>query len=424
MKKGVALIAILVVLIAEIVALSVYASVNTDFTQDAVEINSVVKSVERDFDNLNNHVNETSLDYVVIGADNSVLYRTNKGLSEDLNAAIRHRDTIIDIVTDGEIKGKVVIFNTAEEIFLRQRKTAIIVLSALLGVQTLLCALYTLYLYISIIKPFYKLKGFAERVAEGNLDIPLAMDRGNVFGAFSESFDIMRSELKKARIAEAEAQKSKKELVAKLSHDIKTPVASIKAASEVGQALASDRKIKDNYTEIIRKTDQITALVGNLFTATLEELQKLTVSPTFICSRELSELINNADYLHKANKFDIPECLIFADRECLQQVFDNIFANSYKYANTEIAVDIFLEDGYLAVETEDNGGGVDEEELPLLKEKFKRGSNAKNIDGAGLGLYISEYFMREMGGRLTVENGKNGLKVVVFISLEGGKSAD
>ncbi len=68
---------------------------------------------------------------------------------------------------------------------------------------------------------------------------------------------------------------------------------------------------------------------------------------------------------------------------------------------------------------EDYGGGVREEELPLLKEKFKRGSNAKRVEGAGLGLYISDYFMREMGGELAIANGGHGLKVSVSISISG-----
>jgi signal transduction histidine kinase len=62
---------------------------------------------------------------------------------------------------------------------------------------------------------------------------------------------------------------------------------------------------------------------------------------------------------------------------------------------------------------------VDEEELPLLKEKFRRGSNAGNREGAGLGLYISDYFMREMGGELLVENGEEGLRVTVVIRQSG-----
>ena len=78
---------------------------------------------------------------------------------------------------------------------------------------------------------------------------------------------------------------------------------------------------------------------------------------------------------------------------------------------------------FLAVSIEDEGGGVSAEELPLLKEKFRRGSNAQHMEGAGLGLYISDYFMREMGGELGVENGEHGLKVSVGILL-GGKNPD
>lgn len=136
-------------------------------------------------------------------------------------------------------------------------------------------------------------------------------------------------------------------------------------------------------------------------------------------STELGGILTSADYFHKAQIPDIPECMIYADKLRLQQVFDNIFANSYKYANTEIEVKSALENGKLSVEIEDFGGGVSAEELPLLNEKFKRGSNTDGIDGAGLGLYISDRFMTEMKGELKIENGERGLKITVFISLSG-----
>ncbi len=270
-----------------------------------------------------------------------------------------------------------------------------------------------------MIRPFSKLKGFAERVACGNLDIPLEMDKHNLFGAFTESFDIMRSELKKARISEAKANESKKELVAKLSHDIKTPVASIKAVSEVGLAMTNNEKDKINYSQIINKSDQINTLVTNLFSATLEELKKLTVAPTNIESKKVKTLLENADYLHRAIIPNIPECLVYVDSLRLQQVFDNIFANSYKYANTKITIEIQKNEKYIDIIIEDFGGGVLSEELPILIEKYKRGSNSVNTDGAGLGLYISDFFMKEMEGKLKVENGMHGLKVIVSLCLSG-----
>ncbi len=368
---------------------------------------------------MDQHKNTTALDYIVLDESGNLLYKTKSGLSESVNAAITHRDTILDITINDTTVGKVIIYNDGMHTLQSQKQTAIIVLSVAIVVSGGICIGYAVYMYYTMIRPFRKLKGFAERIAGGNLDIPLEMDRRNLFGAFTESFDIMRSELKKARLAEAQAQQSKKELVAKLSHDIKTPVASIKAVSEIGLAVTNNEKDEANYTHIIVKADQINTLVTNLFSATLEELQQLTVTPTSIDSKQVKVILENADYLHRATIPDIPECLVYADGLRLQQVFDNIFANSYKYAETEITVTAQKADNYIAIIIEDYGGGVLTEELPALKEKFKRGSNAENSDGAGLGLYISDYFMKEMQGELNIENSEHGLKVTVTLALSG-----
>lgn len=419
MRKQAFLIGVLLVLIAEIITLIVFATQTPDFTQDTVAVNEVMQSVTEDFNDLEEHKNSTALDYVVLDESGSILFKTKAGLSESLNAAIAHGDTILDIKTDGGAVGKVIIFNDGAQNLQSQKQTVITVLSVAIAINGAICIGYAVYMHLTVVRPFFKLKGFAERIAGGNLDVPLEMDKHNIFGAFTESFDIMRAELKKARIAEAKATASKKELVAKLSHDIKTPVANIKAVSEVGLAVSADKKNRANYTQIIGKADQINTLVTNLFTATLEELQQLNVTPSNLESGQIKAMLENADYLHKANIPDIPECLIYADALRLQQVFDNVFANSYKYAKTEVSVAAEKDCNSVKIIIEDFGGGVPAEELPTLKEKYKRGQNAANIEGAGLGLYISDYFMKEMRGSLITENGKHGFKVTVSLALSG-----
>lgn len=436
MKKRKLLTCLSLIFALELIALIIFAAQDTRHLQDMAAVNEILHSVQNDWDAMEQHNNQTALDYVILDKEGTVLFRTGEGLSESINAAVRHRDTILTVETDHTVAGRLIIYNDSALFLQSQKERIIIFLSAALFLQCCICVGYIIYLDRIVVRPFDQLKGFAERIAEGNLDIPLTMDRHNLFGAFTESFDIMRSELKRARIAEAEANTSKKELVAKLSHDIKTPVASIKAASEVGVALTDDGKIKDNYTQIIHKTDQINMLITNLFTATLEELRQLSVAPADVESRELYAILESADYLHRtghphpsrhtapdilppAYRPDIPDCLLYADKLRLQQVFDNIFANSYKYANTGIEVTVQRTGGFLTVSIEDYGGGVNPEELPLLKEKFKRGSNAGAIEGAGLGLYISDFFMQEMQGNLILQNGENGLKVIVMIALSG-----
>ena len=390
-------------------SLILFANHDIDNTQDAVLVNEAVQSVRMDWDNMENHRNQTLLDYAVLDVDGSVLFKSKSDLSESINEAVIHRDTILDIQVDDLVVGKIIIYNESARQLWRWKQGMIFIILAGSLMQCGICAGYYVYLNSSIIKPFQELKGFAERIAGGNLDTPMEMDRHNIFGAFTESFDIMRSELKKSRKAEAKANADKRELVAKLSHDIKTPVASIKAASEVGAALTDNEKQKDNYVQIIRKADQINTLITNLFTAALEELKQLSVAPKDMESREIKTLLINADYLRRTEVPDIPECIIYIDKLRLQQVFDNIFANSYKYAGTNIKTEIYLDNKRLAISIEDYGGGIDRDEVLIIKEKYRRGSNVKDVEGAGLGIYISDYFMREMKGELILENVNIGM---------------
>lgn len=404
---------------AELAALLSFARWEADDAQDAVLVNDAVQTVQADWEEMGRHKNRTRLDYVVIDLDGNVLFQTRPGLSRSVNEAVRHWDMAMDVAVGGAVVGKVLIHNDSARLFWDRKEKTTLFLAGAVVLQCIACIGYFFYVSQAIQKPFRRLKGFAERIAGGNLDIPLEMDRQNVFGAFTESFDMMRSELKKARRAEAEANACKRELVAKLSHDIKTPVASIQAASEVGAALAADERARESYTQIMQKAGQINALVTNLFASALEELEQLSVSPAELDGRTIKTLLQQADYLHRAAIPAVPACRVSADGLRLQQVFDNLFSNSYKYAGTGIEVTAAKEGRFLAVSIEDYGGGVSDSELPLLKQKFVRGKNAKSADGAGLGLFISDSFMKGMGGELSVENGARGLKVTVRVALSG-----
>jgi signal transduction histidine kinase len=297
-------------------------------------------------------------------------------------------------------------------------KIALFVMSLIL-LTVVISVLYYVYLKRRVLDPFKKLKGFAVRVAGGNLDTPLEMDKGNVFGPFTESFDIMREELKASREREEKAVKSRKELVAQLSHDIKTPVSSIKAMTDVMSLTASEED-KVTINAINAKADQIDSLISNLFHATLEELEQLEVKPEDINSTDIVQMIKDADYLNKIEKLDIKDAVVFADRLRLNQVLNNIIFNSYKYADTMINVTSRFENAgskYLFIEIADKGPGVPEEELEMITQKFKRGSNAGNKDGSGLGLYISDYLMNKMEGCLTVRNTGDGFAVEIGIKI-------
>ena len=415
MKKTMIVVAFILTLVIEIAAGLYLTSQIRDLEMDPVKVNECMYSVTENFGNTEAY--DRSLDYVVIDTAGNVLFRTREGLSESVNAAIRDRGLILDLVLDGQPAGKVIFYYGMRDqiaAFKRMLLTGLIVISIL---QVVLLVLWYIYYRRTILRPFKDLNQFAERVAQGNLDLPLPMDKGHVFGAFSESFDLMRAELKKARAAEKKASDDKKEMVAKLSHDIKTPVASIKSTSEIGLEVTKEERTRKMFGVINDKTDQIKTLVDNLFNSSVQDITEIAVNPGMQPSSVLTGLIERADYLNRVNAFEIPACNVFADKLRLQQVFDNIFMNSYKYADTEIEVSSQIAGDYLVIRFRDRGPGVLEEELPLLTEKYRRGSNASDQDGAGLGLYLTDYFLEKMDGQLGLKNADPGFEVSVYLRL-------
>ena len=389
-----------------------------------IEINRLLVSLEEDWDSVSSYKDkpiesDSSFDYSVIDTNGNVIFYTRDDIAKSISSATSDYDIIRNIEVDGKVSGYLIVHNPKAELEKQTNmKIALFVMSLIL-LTVVVSVLYYVYLKRRVLDPFKKLKGFAVRVAGGNLDTPLEMDKGNVFGPFTESFDIMREELKASREREEKAVKSRKELVAQLSHDIKTPVSSIKAMTDV-MSLTATEEDKVTINAINAKADQIDSLISNLFHATLEELEQLEVKPEDINSTDIVQMIKDADYQNKIEKLDIKDAVVFADRLRLNQVLNNIIFNSYKYADTVINVTSRFENAgskYLFIEIADKGPGVPEEELEMITQKFKRGSNAGNKDGSGLGLYISDYLMNKMEGSLTVRNTGDGFAVEIGIKI-------
>lgn len=413
MKKSPFIIVLILIFIAEVLMCYFMVTRIKDIKTDPVKVNECMYSISLNYGDASKYNNQ--LDYVIIDNDEKLVYKTRDGLSETINDAIKTRGLILDLTVDGEVVGKV-IFDYSMDQQLEEVKRNIVILFVVVGaLQVVIVVAWYVYIDMKVVKPFKKLNSFATRVAEGNLDLPLTMDKGHVFGEFTEAFDLMRTELKKARAAEKKASDDKKEMVAKLSHDIKTPVASIKSTSEIGFEVTKEERTKEMFNVINVKTDQIKSLVDNLFNSSVQDVTEIAVNPGAYESDYITTLIKNSDYMNKAGGFKIPDCTVYMDKLRMQQVFDNIFMNSYKYADTAMKVSAELQEEYLVIKISDEGPGVKPEELPLLKEKYKRGSNSESKDGAGLGLYLANYFMEKMDGKLELKNLEKGLEAAVYL---------
>jgi len=387
---------------------------------DIVALNDMVKTVEKQWGHISEETfssGDIAQPFSIIDYIGNVIYETAGSHYSNLNDAIKNRDTIIDVKQNNEIVGKVIFHNNEQEMNQQMKSKLLFSMSILFGVVMLFSIVYILYIYRTILKPFQQLQTFAANVARGSFDMPLNMVKNNYFGAFTESFDLLREELGNARQREYESNRSKKELVATLSHDIKTPIASIKAISELMLLKASDEKLMKQVNTIYSKAEQINLLITDMFHATLEELQQLKLSVTEESSEILIEMIENVNYDGRIEYATIPPCIMLSDSLRLQQVIDNVISNAYKYAGTKIMIQSRINFDYLELRITDFGPGISEEQLPLLFNKYYRGPNVEGKSGSGLGLYISKYFMENMGGQISCYNEVNGFTVMLKIKL-------
>ena len=357
--------------------------------------------------------------FFIIDNEGAVRYSSDEGLPENLPAAVRQGFTPIDIVIGSTVMGKALV-ETSPGDAQKEAQVRLIGFTAIAFVLLVaLNVIFLLTLHNALIKPFARLQAFAHKITDGRLDEPLPMDKHNIFGLFTQSFDVMRESLHEARKNQLQAERAKKELIASLNHDVKTPVTSIRLISELLQAGTEDLATLEKLRTIDSKADQIDHLMNDMLHSALEELGELKVTAISEDSGILRELLLDADYLSKVRVGEIPGCLIEIDRARMGQVLGNIIVNSYKYAGTYIDVDCATSGGLLRMDISDYGKGAAPEELELITAKFYRGENAiaSSKEGEGLGLYIAKLLMDKMGGGLEAFNRDGGFTIRLWIRL-------
>lgn len=343
-----------------------------------------------------------------------ILNFSDKEYELKMNELIQASAIVLDYQKDGKFVGKIA-WNEVNGKFESVKSKLMIQIGIIWVILLFGGNLLLISIFIYFIRPFQELQRFSSQIAKGNLDICLPIHKNNFFGAFTESFDIMREELKRAKENEYQANQSKRELVAELSHDIKTPIAAIKATCEVMQIKEKNLDILDKVEVIAAKADTIDRLIGNMFHATLEELEVLRVESLEESSLDVEKIFRELKYYGNiVLQNHIPECLVFMDKLRLEQVIDNIVNNSYKYAGTSIIVCFKELWNGIQIKIKDEGQGVSEEEIILVTEKYYRGSNIKGKTGSGLGLYLSKMFMEQMQGGLECYN-ENGFVAELFL---------
>lgn len=301
------------------------------------------------------------------------------------------------------------------------------VIAALLLTIVLTNVYLTRSLFRHISEPLDTLAAGVARIRDGDLDTPIAYAGADEFKPACDAVDEMASRLKASLEQQQREQQKKQELIAGMSHDLKSPLTSIRAYTEaLLDGVAQDEAAKQRYLQTIHTREaDIETMVNRLF-----EFAKMDVSeyPVRIEPLPLRETLEEAAAGQSADGVtvipgDIPTLAVLADRTLLSRIAANLLDNSRKYGgqeNVQVTISARKVDGLAEIVFADDGAGVPDEQLPKLFDAFYRGDAARTMpgSGSGLGLAVVKKAVEEMGGSVCAENTEaGGLRVRFTLPL-------
>lgn len=275
----------------------------------------------------------------------------------------------------------------------------------------------------SIIKPLKVLKHSAEQIKDGNLDFKVNYKSKDETGEVCRAFEEMRVRLKESINLQMHYEENRKELISSISHDLKTPIASIKGYVEgIMDGVADSPEKMDRYLKTIyAKAGDMDRLIDDLFLFSKLDLKRLPFSFEKVdivryfkdCIEELGIDMEKKGIRMELNvDLDKENVIVLADREKLKRVVINIFSNSVKYMEEKegnIRIDIKDSEDKVVIKIEDNGRGISREELPFIFDRFYRADPSRNTSkgGSGLGLAIAKQIIEAHGGNIWAESEYN-----------------
>lgn len=287
----------------------------------------------------------------------------------------------------------------------------------------------TKHVFRRIAEPLDILTDGAGEIGNGNLDYQITYDRNDEFKPACEAFNDMAVRLKTSVERTRQNEEGRKELMAGISHDIRSPLTSIKAYVEgLLDGIAKTQEDRNKYLITIkRKAEDIDRMVEQMLTFSKIEMDEFPMEMTkFRLDQEIKKFISDVqgEYERKAliiTAEDFAPCSVKADKQQLRRAIRNILDNSAKYKEKELAnVSISLEkyDGTCKLTLTDDGPGVSEEAQGKLFDVFYRTDPARRnpAGGSGLGLAITAKSIQRMGGSIKAEKGEaGGLSIIITL---------
>lgn len=274
------------------------------------------------------------------------------------------------------------------------------------------------YVRNSILRPFNILSELPYELSKGNFKEAIKENKNKFFGRFVWGVNVLRENLDHHKIKELKLEKEKKLLLLSISHDIKTPLNTIKLYAKAIEEEVYDTKEKNVQAakQIQEKSLEIENFVKEIIKTSSEDILEIEVKNS---ECYLKDLINKVIVTYKEKcslkmiDFIVEEYtnkLIKGDLERALEVIGNIIENAFKYGDGKVIKISFYEEDYCQlIKIFNTGETISQNEFNHIFESFYRASNAKDKPGNGLGLYICKAIMEKMDGEVFAECERDGM---------------
>lgn len=332
-------------------------------------------------------------------------------IGKDVKSLIKQVDIAF---TDGTV-GSAFIITSSSATLPEMRVLLVEMLIAIVLILIFTAAIMAVWIYTGINRPLNKLKEAANRIKEGDLDFTLEPEGDGEISNLCRDFEAMRQRLKESEEEKEKYDRENRELISNISHDLKTPITTVKGYVEgIMDGVADTPEKMDRYIKTIySKANDMDRLINELtFYSKIDTnripytFNKINVAEYFEdCAEEVCmDMEERGIVFTYENQVD-RNTVIIADAEQMKRVINNIIGNSVKYMDKPRGrIELRIKDAgdFIQVELEDNGKGIAPKDLPSIFDRFYRTDASRNSaqGGSGIGLSIVRKIIEDHGGKI------------------------
>ena len=257
-------------------------------------------------------------------------------------------------------------------------------------------------------------------------DIALPAELAGLSDGLAEAHD----KLGQARAREQALEASRRELVAWVSHDLRTPLAGLRAMAEAleDQVVIDPREVSHYHSQIRRETDRLSAMIDDLFELSKIHAGTLRLSPRLVALEDLvAEVVASADPVARAKGIRLTGSTVrgmpvLIDTAEMGRAVRNLVTNAIRHTPLDGTIEVLgeIQAGMACVSVADQCGGIPPEDLPRVFDIAFRGESARTPDptgGAGLGLSIARGIVEAHSGQISVRNTGPGCQFRIKLPL-------